>query len=502
MATDFNKPATTDAYASVLSYIRDYMASQAKLFDGETPTNLPTGLVRLNKTLGRFERWNGAAYVEQELLKLGGGAAPLEIGAASGSPLVRIPAASATPWALDLYRSDLAQSSRVYNDNGSRWRFEHRPSFAGNTPWDSGNLNIALYAPLASPTFTGTVTLPAVNVTGAFAAVAGVTIGDNAGDSFTINSSSAAIPNSLTFTGGQLTAQAGLVGGGGFSFTGVGVPDVSAARVFDNAGILYLQMGSGERTHLRSKTGGILASLHHDGRWAVGTGGTFTTYRAQYAFDGSVLNGLWLDDGSAAGTPTLFHITKNGVSRFYVTPAAARFENVLGTIQNAAGGFVWNVTNGVDADCITSLSAVGAGTKFARIGPSINVPLLLSVGGTTMYSISPTTGVMTDKDGIEMGWKSIPISSQNSGVLTEECRGKLILATGSVTINNANFTAPCTFLINNRTGASITITQGAGAFFELVGTGSGGSRTLASKGQAMVHKIDSATYLISGTGVT
>lgn len=49
--------------------------------------------------------------------------------------------------------------------------FTVRPQFNGNTPWDSGNFNpssylttaaaASTYAPIASPTFTGTVTIPA-----------------------------------------------------------------------------------------------------------------------------------------------------------------------------------------------------------------------------------------------------------------------------------------------------------------------------------------------------
>lgn len=45
---------------------------------------------------------------------------------------------SSGPWAIDLYRTDTSFSSKVYND-GAKWYFQHRPSFAGNTPWDSGN---------------------------------------------------------------------------------------------------------------------------------------------------------------------------------------------------------------------------------------------------------------------------------------------------------------------------------------------------------------------------
>lgn len=38
--------------------------------------------------------------------------------------------------------------------------FAVRPTFNGNTPWDSGNLNTSIFAPVNSPTFTGTVTIP------------------------------------------------------------------------------------------------------------------------------------------------------------------------------------------------------------------------------------------------------------------------------------------------------------------------------------------------------
>lgn len=46
------------------------------------------------------------------------------------------------------------------NTWASAQTFSVRPTFNGATPWDSSNLNIASYAPLASPTFTGTVTIP------------------------------------------------------------------------------------------------------------------------------------------------------------------------------------------------------------------------------------------------------------------------------------------------------------------------------------------------------
>lgn len=57
------------------------------------------------------------------------------------SPMLTLQAPSAGPWAISLSRSDLGTNSKVYNDNGSRWNFEHRPVFAGNIPLDSANYN-------------------------------------------------------------------------------------------------------------------------------------------------------------------------------------------------------------------------------------------------------------------------------------------------------------------------------------------------------------------------
>ena len=71
---------------------------------------------------------------------------PLSGGTITGSVVIstgtaqplRLTTSSGGPWALELYRSDVAASSKVYHD-GARWYFEHRPSFAGATPLDSSN---------------------------------------------------------------------------------------------------------------------------------------------------------------------------------------------------------------------------------------------------------------------------------------------------------------------------------------------------------------------------
>jgi hypothetical protein len=49
---------------------------------------------------------------------------------------------------------------------GSSNTFTVRPTFNGNTPWDTGNFNSSIYATVASPTFTGSVTIPGGSING------------------------------------------------------------------------------------------------------------------------------------------------------------------------------------------------------------------------------------------------------------------------------------------------------------------------------------------------
>ena len=61
---DHNKPVTTDTYTSVLQSIRDIADEQAQLFDPATtsPTNMPTGTIRWNSAVDKFQKWSGSAW--------------------------------------------------------------------------------------------------------------------------------------------------------------------------------------------------------------------------------------------------------------------------------------------------------------------------------------------------------------------------------------------------------------------------------------------------------
>lgn len=64
MAGDFNKPVNTDAYATLLQFIRENLAELAKGLDASTAANIPSGAIRFNSTTKRWEKWNGSAWSE------------------------------------------------------------------------------------------------------------------------------------------------------------------------------------------------------------------------------------------------------------------------------------------------------------------------------------------------------------------------------------------------------------------------------------------------------
>lgn len=61
---DFNKPATTDTYANILSYINAKFSDLALGLDpaNTTPTNLPTNTIRWNSANNQFEKYNGTTW--------------------------------------------------------------------------------------------------------------------------------------------------------------------------------------------------------------------------------------------------------------------------------------------------------------------------------------------------------------------------------------------------------------------------------------------------------
>lgn len=61
---DWSKPTLTSTYTAFVTEVKDRDVEVALWFEGMSPTNLPTNAKRLNASTGRFEKWNGSAWVD------------------------------------------------------------------------------------------------------------------------------------------------------------------------------------------------------------------------------------------------------------------------------------------------------------------------------------------------------------------------------------------------------------------------------------------------------
>lgn len=70
--SNWNLPTVTTDYVDVIAYLKATLADCGTMFV-DTPSNQPTGSVRLNRTSDLFEEWNGAAWDGVVLALAGGG---------------------------------------------------------------------------------------------------------------------------------------------------------------------------------------------------------------------------------------------------------------------------------------------------------------------------------------------------------------------------------------------------------------------------------------------
>jgi hypothetical protein len=168
-------PTLTSAYTNFVTEVKDRDVETAVWFEGMSPTNLPTNAKRLNVSTGRFEKWNGSAWVDAvatftfPALSVAGTLAVT--GAATFSGTVTLAANPAT---------NLQAATKQYVDSADTLKANLAgPTFTGvptapTAAVDTNTTQLATtafvigqaYAKLASPTFTGTVTAPTLTATG------------------------------------------------------------------------------------------------------------------------------------------------------------------------------------------------------------------------------------------------------------------------------------------------------------------------------------------------
>lgn len=61
---NWNNPALTSTYANFLNDLKARDEDLAKQYDGQTTSNLPTGAIRWNSSVNRWQKWTGSAWGE------------------------------------------------------------------------------------------------------------------------------------------------------------------------------------------------------------------------------------------------------------------------------------------------------------------------------------------------------------------------------------------------------------------------------------------------------
>jgi len=243
---------------------------------------------------------------------------------------------SSGPWAIELLRTDTSFSSKAYN-NGTQWHFEHRPSFAGNTPLDSANYNTYV------PTLTGT------GASGTWA----ISISGNAATATLANNTSSissAVGGSYTWTGTQNFLSGNSVGvatqAGTLVAFGNSAGTNAAVMSFHRPGAYAINMGLDTDNVFRI------------GGWSDG----LNVYRAQFYASGSlrITGALYPSNGSAYmqtstgtyGTMEFGGQSNNGYFGLYYPGSASTYGGMFDTSGN--GGdydtstgwhFYWNRAN-------------------------------------------------------------------------------------------------------------------------------------------------------------
>lgn len=171
---DWSKPTLTSNYTAFVTEVKDRDVDAAVWFEGSSSTGIPTNAKRLNISTGRFEKWNGTAWVDAAssftfpALSVAG---TLSVtGAATFSSTVTVGTPTAAGHATTKTYVDTAIALKA---NSASPTFTGTPT-APTAAADTNTTQIATtafvigqgYAKLASPTFTGTVTAAALTASG------------------------------------------------------------------------------------------------------------------------------------------------------------------------------------------------------------------------------------------------------------------------------------------------------------------------------------------------
>jgi hypothetical protein len=144
------------------------------------------------------------------------------------------------------------------------------------------------------------------------------------------------------------------------------------------------------------------------------------------------------------------------------------------------------------ATATDTLSASGAITGSSTLAIVSNIT-------SSAGNITSSAGTVSDSKG-EV--RLLPLVAATSRTLLASDHGKVISATGTITVPPSVFSAGQTITIYNNSGSNISISRGSGVVLYWAQTGADANRTLAQRGVATILCVASNTFVITGGTLT
>ena len=167
---NWSNPTLTSTYTNFLSELKNRDEDLALQFDGTTSTNLATNTIRWDSSAGRWKKWNGSTWAELAStyaltgLSTTGNASIGGTLGVTGAVTLSSGGTSTTP-ATDNNSTNIATTAYVVGQASATNPVMNGTAAVGTSlryaRQDHVHPSDTTRAPLASPTFTGTVTIPA-----------------------------------------------------------------------------------------------------------------------------------------------------------------------------------------------------------------------------------------------------------------------------------------------------------------------------------------------------
>jgi hypothetical protein len=393
--------------------------------------------------------------------------------------------------------------------------------------------DLALKAPLASPTFSGTVTLPFASSGLLQSGTAGAILKSDPAPGlgyipYTASTSGNYAWLDLNLVAREDIANAFTVGGHSITSEGTAIVPLVIKGASGQSASLQEWQNTGGTTIAQITSGGSLQSSGNVTAGTLTALGRLTVVSGSTATIGAVIRGAAsqsanLQEWQNSGGTALASIDATGIIR--------SFNAFQGTgFLNTSGQTVISIATQRNVGLATGSGSYGGGQAVVFIGNATAVPSSDPTGGGIIYvdagalkykgtsgtaaTIVNANGSITAADATVttaangVGYMGLPQNSTTTGSYTIVAAdaGEHVYASATRTI-----TIPANASVAFPVGTTLTFIAGAGATMTiaittdtmyLAGAGTTGSRTLAAHGIATAVKTTSTTWLISGNGLS